>query len=166
MNTYQKVEAVVSEDGFYRYFLSRYWGTPDPRNTVLFVMLNPSVADGTKDDPTIRKCVGFAKKWSYTGINVVNVYAWRATDPRELKKQGIPKILGPENFDHVRRAIATTSLHIAAWGTHLRTLPFDIHMLLQKHPLQCLGTTKDGQPRHPLMVAYETPLEGFHLPSR
>lgn len=77
-------DAVLTDDGLYRYRLERAWGT-DGTNTVLFVMLNPSTADALEDDPTVRRCMGFAAHLDCARLLVGNLFAWRATDPRELQ---------------------------------------------------------------------------------
>ena len=145
--------AVISQDGRYRFRLSRQWGVgPRP----VFCMLNPSTADGTRDDPTIRRCMGFARAWGYGGIEVVNLFPWRATDPRDLveaHRRGEDIALREERDRHVRLAVNHDThevVVIAAWGAHplareeCRTLP-DV-------ALRCLGTTKSGAPRHPLYL--------------
>lgn len=89
--------AIISECGKYRYSLSRIWD--ENKANVLFIMLNPSTADGDVDDPTIRRCIGFAKSWGYGGIYVGNLFAYRATDPKELLKVENP--IGFENIHHL-----------------------------------------------------------------
>ncbi|GAB3884429.1 DUF1643 domain-containing protein [Terrabacter terrigena] len=151
--------AEISEDGHYRYMLGRRW---DNGPLVRFVMLNPSTADATTDDPTIRRCIGFAKAWGFAGLHVVNLYAYRATNPRELWAVDDP--VGPENDAWLADEAAWAKSHdlplIAAWGVHaeprhvayVRTFPgFD--------RLQALGTTKDGHPRHPLYLRRDAQLE-------
>lgn len=152
--------ADISECGQYRYSLTRTWDESLPR--VCFVMLNPSTADANVDDPTIRKCIGFAKRWGCGGINVVNLYAWRATDPRELKGLQIGSI--PENSAAIRTAMC--ELTVCAWGAVCPRKDLDIQVTrvlcaanLRGIALKCLGYSKNGHPRHPLMLAYATPLE-------
>lgn len=159
--------AKLSSNGVYRYALWRKWSHWEPLAT--FVMLNPSTADASIDDPTIRKCMGFARRWGAGGIWVVNLFAYRATDPRGLLSAGDP--IGPHNDGWVKTAfqdIDCTPLVVAAWGacggaanqrllaprvSWFRSLARDLGV-----PLQCLGTTRTGAPRHPLMLAYDTPL--------
>lgn len=154
--------ALLSDCGTYRYTLGRRWGLGP---IVTFVMLNPSTADGLVDDPTIRKCRGFAERhWNAGGIHVVNLYAYRATKPKDLWaafRQGID-IVGPENDDILRRAIATAyreqSPVVAAWGANARgsiRSPL-VRGLARRQGVQllALATTKDGIPGHPLMLAY------------
>lgn len=148
--------AAISDCGAYRYELARRWG---PGSSACFVMLNPSTADGLRDDPTIRKCVGFARMWECDAIRVVNLFAFRATDPGALRAAGYP--VGPENDGAIGRALSATTVVVAAWGAHA---PADRAALvlarLTKHwTVWCLGRTAGGQPRHPLMVPYSRPLE-------
>lgn len=159
--------AVLSPDGNYRYLLSRRWTAPlepDPHEaTVLFVMLNPSTADASRDDPTIRRCVGFARRWGYTELLVANLYGWRATSPNDLFAAADP--IGPANESYLRWAAADRSpLIVCAWGAHgakngrgrqvletLRSVPDRA-----RGPIYCLGTTKSGEPKHPLYVRGDT----------
>ena len=143
-------DAKISECGKYRYLLTRVWGDGD---SAVFLMLNPSTADATVDDPTIRRCIGFAKAWGYAGISVVNLFAWRATKPRELHKARDP--VGPENDDWIRKT-CDGRLVVCAWGAvadvHWRRVAHVVSMLPGAN-LRCLGTTRSGAPRHPLYVA-------------
>jgi hypothetical protein len=109
------VTATLSKDGRYRYDLHR--GDPRGRN-VLFTMLNPSVADADQDDPTIRKCRGFCERWSFDGFWVANLFAYRATDPRDLwraERDGID-IVGPLNNEYIGLCALRCEEHVAAWG--------------------------------------------------
>lgn len=151
--------AVLSDDGVYRYRLWRVWD-PD-RLPTAFVMLNPSTADARVDDPTIRRCTGFARAWGAGGIVVVNLYAYRATDPRELaaaEGRGVD-VVGPENDAHVRAAFAAVDQVVFAWGA--ATLgPGVARRVREALPpgleVSCLGVTKQGHPRHPLYLAANT----------
>lgn len=149
--------AIISECGRYRYALTRRWG-PDPQ--AIWIMLNPSTADATMNDPTIRRCMTFSKSFGYGALTVVNLYAWRATNPAELKMSG-RDVVGPEN-DSILRSLASTGWPvIAAWGT--RADPGRARHVIQlvgAH-LLCLGTTKDGHPKHPLYVRGDTSLIPF-----
>lgn len=143
--------AVISPDGIYRYELRRIWG--DPTRLVGWIMLNPSTADADLDDPTIRRCVGFAREWGYGGIVVRNLFALRATDPAALKVH--PDPVGPEN-DEWLLAAGQDALTICAWGAHgsLRGRGTGVRDLLTAGGAQLhhLGLTKDGSPRHPLYL--------------
>jgi hypothetical protein len=145
----------------YRYRLWREWEPSRPR--VLWIMLNPSTADEATLDPTIRRCVGFAKAWGFGGIDVVNLFAWRATDPRLLRAAKDP--IGPANDDTIAAALRDAALIVAAWGTSsiVYARARDVRRLaarLRKR-LFCLGTTKDGEPRHPLYVPGSIGTEGL-----
>jgi hypothetical protein len=138
-------------DGEYRYWLARTWSNDLP--PVTFVMLNPSTADGTYDDPTIRRCIGFAREWGYGGIVVVNLFAYRATYPRELSI--VPDPVGPDNDAYIEMAACHRT--VVAWGAQ-KTHGRDLHVAtLLTDPL-CLGRTKRGAPLHPLFVPHGTPL--------
>lgn len=155
-----RADAILSEDGRYRYLLTRDWGDGEGRLT--FVMLNPSTADATQDDPTIRRCLGFARSAGFSGIAVLNLYAMRATDPRELRHAIDP--VGPENDATLRSAFAWAAERkspiVAAWGTHGdRERVRRVKELLGRNDVRHLGLTKDGAPRHPLYVPADQPLE-------
>jgi hypothetical protein len=145
--------ADLSDDGLYRYRLTRRWG-PGPFAT--FVMLNPSTADAELDDPTIRRCVTFAARAGLSALEVVNLYAYRSTDPRRLNAVTDP--IGPHNNNVLttaaKRAADEDGLIIAAWGA----TPFAtgralaVVQLPGMDRLTCLGVTKSGAPRHPLYV--------------
>lgn len=139
--------AVLSPCRRYRYELWRCFAEGP---TVAFVGLNPSTADETTDDPTIRKCVAYAKRWGYGSLCMVNLFAWRATDPRDMKKAGDP--IGPENDATLRRLYATVGILIGAWGNdgdHLNRAAAVMEMLPNLH---CLKRNKDGSPAHPLYL--------------
>lgn len=137
-------------DGRYRYLLWRRWAEAD---SLLFVMLNPSTADAERDDPTIRRCIGFARAWGFGGVEVVNLFAWRATLPRQLAAAKDP--VGRHNDAAILEAVARSRAVIAAWGVHgaLRGRDAQVARLLAATRLRCLGVTRDGAPRHPLYVA-------------
>lgn len=142
--------AALSENRLYRYSLHRRWA---PTSPVRFIMLNPSTADATADDPTIRRCMGFARAWGYGGIVVHNLYALRATDPRELLAH--PDPVGPDNDRYLRDA-DSAGLTVCAWGAHpaaARRADRVIGMLLGSGAApHHLGLTKAGAPRHPLYL--------------
>jgi hypothetical protein len=144
-------EAIISEDGMYRYLLVRSWDIELP--SVCFIMLNPSTADATQDDPTIRRCIAFARKWGFGTLRVVNLYAFRATDPAELKTATDP--VGPLNHEYLQAAVAASQLCIAAWGVHA-TVERAAEVCTVVNELKCLGVTQNGEPRHPLYVAGST----------
>lgn len=151
--------ATISDCGKYRYRLGRMWGRViDP--TVLFVMLNPSTADATQDDPTIRRCTAFAKAWGFGHLLVGNMFAYRATDPRELGPLSMYDACGPENDDHLTHMAEISQKIICAWGTHGGTrFPSALRAFPDK--LYCLGLTKHGMPKHPLYLAASTQLQKY-----
>lgn len=146
-----KAGAVFSADRRYRYRLWRVWEPSMP--TVLFVMFNPSVADEGQDDPTLRRCVGFARSWGFGGISVGNLFPCVATNPRLLL--GNRERYGFGNGGHLREMHIASALTICAWGngTLLRRLGgIPQEELFQDWPLYCLGRTADGSPAHPLYL--------------
>lgn len=158
--------ASLSECGTYRYALRRRWAADPMTPALTFVMLNPSTADATLDDPTIRRCIGFAKREGYGAVKVLNLYAFRATNPKALLTCDDP--VGPENDDYLDSACLATPgrvpVVVAAWGVHAR--PDRVAAVLELGEgadWRCLGTTKDGHPRHPLYVRGDQPLLPFSL---
>ncbi len=141
--------AVLSRCGRYRYRLHRSWLMGE--GTVLFIMLNPSTADAELDDPTIRRCIGFARRWGFQELVVANLFAWRATDPRELKRASDP--VGPENDEHLIALSGDADAVIAAWGVHggYKNRNWVVRRLL-RGTVEHLGLTKQGHPRHPLYL--------------
>lgn len=139
--------ADISPCGRYRYTLWRKWG---PGGTVQFVGLNPSTADATLDDPTIRRCIGFARAWGFGGLMMTNLFAWRATDPRDMKAAADP--VGPDNNGTLSAAYLNASLTVAAWGAHGTYLGRDAVVRRMLPRLHYLRLTKDGHPGHPLYL--------------
>lgn len=140
----------------YRYVLWRTWTQGDGH--VIFIGLNPSTADENKDDPTIRRCIGFAKDWGYGGINMLNIFAFRATDPKELMKADSP--IGLENNHYLRMYCDPIGMNIACWGTWGNYLEQgkQVRDMLGDDCLHCFGLTKNGQPKHPLYLPKKTEL--------
>ena len=149
-----QASAVLSPDGVYRYLLTRTW---EPhRCRLVFIMLNPSTADAQQDDATIRICMGRARRMGAGGIAVVNLFAYRATQP--LRLYGATDPIGPENDLYILQAVREDPLMvIAAWGQHgpLRNRAQSVRQLLASVPLHHLGLTKEGQPKHPLRISYD-----------
>ncbi|MEO1575545.1 MAG: DUF1643 domain-containing protein [Pseudomonadota bacterium] len=148
------MSAIISECGRYRYVLTRTIGDPKPGcKRCLFVMLNPSTADASEDDPTIRRCMGYAKAWGAAELTVVNLYALRATDPAELWKVDDP--VGPQNGFYMFAALSLHHQVVCAWGANAEpdaVLHFERRARLARVPLLCLGINKDGSPKHPLYL--------------
>lgn len=144
--------AVFSADRRYRYQLWRRWA--EGGEYCCFIGLNPSTADENTDDPTIRRCIGFAKAWGYNALCMLNLFAFRATDPDIMKSE--PEPVGEENDATLKRFTTGAGIVIAAWGVH-GTHRERAGEVVAKFPnLHCLGTTKDGQPRHPLYLPKTT----------
>ena len=186
---YLNAGATISPDGRYRYLLWREWrgsGTNDTwrwlgandgaghplgePKSCLFVMLNPSTADGEQDDPTVRRCVGFAKRWHYDRLEVVNLFAHRATDPREiLRMNDADEPYGVRNQQTIERAANEAGIIVCAWGSHGTHLGHNETVLGwlegRSAPLVAFGFTAAGQPRHPLYVRNDAVTVQF-APSR
>jgi hypothetical protein len=142
------VNAGQIADEPYRYLLWRRWADAD---SLLFVMLNPSTADAGRDDPTIRRCRGLAAAWGFGGVEIANLYAFRATDPRDLARARAP--VGARNDDVLADAAARAGAIVVAWGIHGEAQrAAAVARLLAPRPLYCLGITRSGAPRHPLYV--------------
>lgn len=152
--------AHISECGKYRYCLERIWGTSESPKYVCWIMLNPSTADSEIDDPTIRRCIKFSQKFGYDGMFVVNLFALRATNPKELYKSNDP--IGPENLN----AITFHEIYdtIAAWGNNkiVKNWMSDNKIFLPDK-LYCLGVNKNGSPKHPLYVRGDITLKDWTL---
>lgn len=161
-------KATISDCGRYRYTLERRVG-PEKR-AVCFILHNPSTADSERDDPTVRRCCGFARRWGFGRLVIVNLYAWRSTDPRDLFRFGRAgdDIVGPMNDVYIRHAFVEADLTVAAWGAlpapgkderiaRIREIAY--------RPVHVLGLCKRGtEPRHPLYLRRTTepvPWEGW-----
>ena len=140
--------ASFSRCGRYRYAVWRTWDDTKPR--VVFVGLNPSTADARIDDPTLVRCMGFARDWGFGGVVTGNLFAWRATDPRDLRLA--PDPVGPANDRWLRRLISASPLTIAAWGNGGAWQGRADRILRRHANLQCLRLTAAGQPAHPLYL--------------
>ncbi len=146
--------------GQYRYTLWREWDGSQPR--VGFVMLNPSTADATADDPTIRRCMGFARRWGCGSVEVVNLFAYRATRP-QLLQQAIEPV-GLDNDRQILAASRRVSWLVLAWGNFGSWLGRDraVVALLNSVNCYCLGLNRTGSPKHPLYLPNRTQLISFH----
>lgn len=147
--------AVIAQDRRYRYNLTREWGGEGGR--VCWIMLNPSTADGEKDDATIRRCIDYSQRWGYSSLVVVNLFAYRSTDPRHLRRRLMfgDDIVGPDNDEWITKEAKASELLVAAWGVNGRLEDRDVEviMLLQPRPLHALATTVAGHPSHPLRLS-------------
>lgn len=161
MDLLTKSGAVISDCGKYRYRLTREWGIGP---SCVFIMLNPSTADAFEDDPTIRRCIGFAKREGCGSLTVVNLMAFRSTDPSKLPPDN--EALGPDNTYHVfDAATKSTGPVIAAWGSNKSALRYAGRIILglseRGVKLSCLKKTKEGFPGHPLYIKADAPLSPF-----
>ena len=138
--------ATLSDCRKYRYVLSRTWDRK--KKTILFIGLNPSTADEQIDDPTIRRCINYAQNWGYGSLLMVNLFAYRATMPTELKKVKNP--IGNDNDLHIKELIKKVDLAVAAWGNEGSLLNRDKEIKKIIPNLMCLKINKSGQPAHPL----------------
>lgn len=146
--------------GPYRYKLWRVWGDG---TGVTFIMLNPSVAGDVQDDPTVRRCAGFAQRWGFAHMTILNLFAWVETSPAQLAmayRRGAD-VVGPRNDSMLLNASREGPL-VVAWGAlpaWARYRELQVRALLGGSVLHCLGTTKQGHPRHPLYLRSDTALE-------
>jgi hypothetical protein len=141
-------QTILSPCRLYRYTLWREW--KGGAGTVMFIGLNPSTADETRDDPTIRRCINFAKSWGYSGLWMMNAFAFRATDSEVMKRVADP--VGPENDRYLKAVHDIATISVAVWGTlgaH-RKRHLELAVLLPN--LHCLQRTKGGMPSHPLYL--------------
>jgi hypothetical protein len=146
--------AVYSDCERYRYRLTRQWDAKGTR--VGFVMLNPSTATEVQNDPTIERCEQRARRLGYGGFVITNIFAWRATDPKDMRRAADP--IGPENDSALREAVEWADDVIAAWGAHgvHQGRGAQVAQLLHAEAANLfhLGLTKAGEPRHPLYLPY------------
>ncbi|MAJ43211.1 MAG: hypothetical protein CMF96_00515 [Candidatus Marinimicrobia bacterium] len=143
-----KSDAIFSDDRIHRYTLWRIWNKELPK--VLFIGLNPSTATETKNDPTIRRCMGYAKYWGYGGYIMGNIFAFRSTNPAKLRNTSDP--IGPKNDYWLKRLYEEADLTIAAWGTNGKYMNRGNQVLELFSNLKCLRITKNGYPSHPLYL--------------
>lgn len=155
-------DAVLSDCGTYRYLLRRTWDHSKPR--ALVVMLNPSTADAEVDDATIRSLVRLLRGAGYGSFEVVNVFAFRSTDPKRLTEAADP--VGPRNLPIIEAAIGRCDVAICAWGAHpmARGASVEIRNAIRaaRPAMYCFGKTKDGDPKHPLYIKSGTALELYN----
>lgn len=167
-------DAFISECRTYRYMLERRWTLspriPTPMPFVLWIMLNPSIADGTIDDPTLRKCARFTELWGFKRLILVNLYAFRATEPRLLRSNLAAKrdIVGPDNDHWISAWLADRNLGqvIVAWGNNpiKNTRHKEVTDLInqQGRTPYMLKRNETGHPHHPLFASYEWPLQIYN----
>lgn len=156
------MSAIISPCGLYRYRLEREVQTEG--KVFAFFGINPSTADASLDDPTVRKWRGFTLRNGGRRFIVGNIFAFRSTDPKALSKQDDP--FGPEWLDHMKTIIADADVLVPCWGSlskmprDLRGAPAQLLSTLSRSgkPILHFGITSCGQPKHPLMLGYDTPL--------
>lgn len=157
--------AEMSSDRVHRYRLDRVWNPSNARRLVV-IGLNPSTADELVDDPTIRRCIAFAKRENCGGLVMLNLYTYRATNPSHLR-EATHRGAGKTNDDYILAACQDpNALVLAAWGSHgswIWLRAGNVERMLREAgvTLYTLGLTRDGQPRHPLYVRGDTPLVEF-----
>ncbi len=139
----------------YRYNLFRVWDKTKPK--IVFIGLNPSVADERQDDNTVRKCINIARREGYGSMVMLNAYAYRSTDPKALEIQS--NIVGTHNDHYITLACKDADKIVVAWGNHATD---DRHAMLLKvlegHPLYCFAKNNNGKPKHPLYISLKAPL--------
>lgn len=143
--------AVYSDDLRYRYALTRVWGD-GPK--ISFVMLNPSTATEVQNDPTVERCERRARMMGYGAFRVVNIFGFRATDPRDMRSE--PDPIGPDNDAAIMAAADWADMVLCAWGTHGAHLGRGVAVakMLSAYDLYHLGLTQGGDPKHPLYISY------------
>jgi hypothetical protein len=153
--------AAFSDDGHYRYRLTRRWG---PGPALMFVSLNPSTAGAHRNDATVRRDIGFARRFGYNAFNILNLYAGKATDPKALAAMTDP--VGPDNDAHLDAAAAEHDVIVFAWGAHAqearaRAVATRIRRICRASggTVAVLGWTADDQPRHPLYMRSDAQLQ-------
>jgi hypothetical protein len=155
--------ATISEDGKYRYQLSRIWEPSKERIT--FIMLNPSTANEHKDDATIRRLIAFCKLWGYGGFSVYNLFAYRATNPDvmwQAHKDG-EDIIGPKNDEWLELVAASDCKVVFAWGGNGHILNRALTVSIFFKQAYCIETSGHGFPKHPLYLKADSKLNLVHL---
>lgn len=157
-----KTGATISPCMKYRYSLWRLW---DNTSFLNIVGLNPSTADAELDDPTIRRCIGFAKQWGYGGLYMTNLFAFRSTDPDKMKVQTDP--VGTDNDKTLIDIASKAGCVVIAWGNHGKHLDRDRFVLRlfaeKKIKVQCFGLNENNTPKHPLYQPKDVVLQSFNL---
>jgi hypothetical protein len=150
--TIEHRSACITPDERYRYWLERRWGGAQYDSpAVIWCMLNPSTADALIDDPTIRRCIGFTDSWGFGRLVVVNLYAYRATEPAALRLRTPAERFGPDNAAHLHHwtRVPSARILVCAWGgNRLDPVPEAITTATR----YALGFTANGEPLHPLYL--------------
>lgn len=154
-------KAEFSPCDVYRYTLTRNWADGQ---CIAWLLFNPSTATAELNDPTIRKAIGFSKRWGFGRLIILNLYAVRNTDPRAVTRMGASAV-GPMNDYWILKSLGEARELVCAWGCAQHAPEIDIRIaevmkLIEERmpevPMSCLGYRKDGHPRHPLMIGYDT----------
>lgn len=153
---------LFNPDRTHRFTLTSIIDADNPR-MVQFIGLNPSTADESTDDPTVRRCKAFARRWGFGVFVMTNLFSLRSTDPRGLRFGDVNDRL--ENIGHIGAVAGRADLIVCAWGVHGAWMGRNVSVAgtlrANGHPLHCLGRTKGGHPRHPLYLRADTPLEVY-----
>lgn len=151
--------AIISDCEHFRYVLSREWIPGRPM--INWIMLNPSTADARKDDATVRRCLWFSRAWGYGSMQVTNLFAFRATDPGDLREE--PDPVGPRNDAILLATARIAKTIVLGWGIHgeFRDRGAEVCQLLKDFPVKCMGVTRGGQPLHPLYLKSDTMLQPY-----
>lgn len=172
MNEIEVLErrAQISTCGKFRWMLYRRMKTATDEaagRVILWLMLNPSIADAEIDDPTIKRVMAFSLLWGFGQVYVGNVFGYRATSPRVL--QGIQDPVGFANRTYLKTMASFAEKTVCAWGAyHLAGDPYNVYAAnayvaaKSRNGMWCLGLTQNGSPRHPLYVKSDTALEAYH----
>lgn len=156
-------DAWLSDNELYRYTLDRVWFRREfsEEKIIGWVMLNPSKADANVDDSTIKRCIAYSQNWGYDGMRVVNLFALRATDPKDMR--AVADHVGPDNDKAIAMLAQLAEKIVVAWGepkwVFVRERVEKVCEILVRRNLYCLETTKKGQPRHPLYLDGELELK-------
>jgi hypothetical protein len=163
MVNFTEAGATFDPNRIYRYRLWREWSPLKP--TVAFLMLNPSTADEHVLDPTLRRCLGFAQVWGYGRMEIINLFALRATNPKQLYTHPYPE--GPENDSWISLVASRAEQVVCGWGTHGeyrdRATCVALQLIENGVPMFCLGTTKGGMPKHPLYLSNKSERKSWTL---
>lgn len=150
--------AIISPCQRYRYQLWRSWDIHG--KTVCFVGLNPSTADAEQDDPTITRCINFAKQWDFGNLCMLNLFAYRATEPEEMIKQQA-QAFGPLNDFYLAQPLQRCDLTVVCWGANGKYFNQDLHVLRMIDTPMCFEMNKNHTPKHPLYVKSDTKLINY-----
>lgn len=158
-----KGPAIFSPCRRYRYALWRDWQNElSGKGTAMFIGLNPSTADELQDDPTVRRCINFAKSWGYDRLCMTNIFAFRATDPKVMMAAHEP--IGEKNNRYLCELASEAAIVIAAWGVHGEYRGRGREVVEMIPGVHCLRVTKGGHPQHPLYLPKSLQPQLYTLP--